>query len=109
MQARPLLGHPQHHGGAFVSPGGARPIASRYVDALDGYVPIGFFQLWHARCQHDYPWTLGSAAHDDVLFAAQWPASQRRLLPTAICYHVCAQPPKLGENWDGRRRQPRIG
>jgi hypothetical protein len=109
LQPRAGLGVPQHSGGAFVTAQAPRPVASRYVDTLDGYVPIGFFQLWHARCQHDYPWTLGSAAHDDVLFAAQWPASQRRLLPSAICYHLCARSPKLGENWDGRRRQPRIG
>ncbi len=45
---------------------------------------------------------------DDVQFAALWPATHRRHLPTVICHHLCAAPPKLGENWDGRRKQPRF-
>ena len=75
------------------------PIGSRYVDTLRGYVPIGFFQLWHASAHKDYPLVLGTAQHDDVLFAEQWPRTHRAHLPTVITYHLCAQPPKLGENW----------
>jgi hypothetical protein len=86
-----------------------RSIGSRYVDTLRGYVPIGFFQLWNARTQKDYPWSLGTAQHDDVLFAEQWPRPNRHVLPSAICYHLCTQQPQLGENWDGHRAQPRIG
>lgn len=84
------------------------PIGARFVSSLYGYVPIGFFQLWHATQQKDYPYSLGSAAHDDVLFAAQWPEANRRVLPTAICYHVqpVANRP-WGENWLGRS-QPRL-
>ena len=101
-------GDPQHTQGAFVTaPDNAR-LGSIYVDPLRGFVPIGFFQLWNAACQKPYPYSLGDAAHDDVLFAAQWPRPQRRLLPTVICHHLCATPPKLGENWDGNRRQPRL-
>lgn len=99
---------PQHTGSAFVAPGGTRPLSPRYVDPLRGYVPIGFFQLWHASAQKPYPWSLGSAAHDDVMFAEQWAACHRRHLPTVICYHLCAQEPVLGENWDGIRKQPPI-
>ena len=85
-----------------------QPLSHRYVDTLRGYVPIGYFQLWHASCQKDYPWSIGTAAHDDVLFAEQWPATCRRLLPTVIVQHLCARPPVIGENWDGHRRQPRL-
>jgi hypothetical protein len=99
---------PQHQGGAFLFPPGNRPISPRYVDALRGYVPIGFFQLWHASTQKPYPYSLGTAAHDDVLFAEQWPASCRRHLPTVIVRHLCSVPPSLGENWDGQRGQPRL-
>ena len=97
----------QHGGGLFVKPPG--PVSSRYVDKLRGYVPIGFFQLWHAIAQKPYPWSLGTAGHDDVLFAEQWAGGHRRLLPSVICQHLCARPPRLGENWDGRRGQPRLG
>ena len=99
---------PQHAQGFLLSPNPARPLSARYVDTLRGYVPIGFFQLWHCSTQKDYPWSLGTASHDDVMFAEQWPAACRRHLPTVICQHLCAQPPSLGENWDGNRRQPRI-
>jgi hypothetical protein len=99
---------PQHIHGFLLSPQPSHPLSSRYVDTLRGYVPIGFFQLWHCSTQKEYPWSLGTAAHDDIMFAEQWPAPCRRFLPTVICQHLCTAPPQLGENWDGNRRQPRI-
>jgi len=98
---------PQHAWSCFVAARHSQPISPRYVDPLRGYVPIGYFQLWNARTQKNYPFSLGSAAHDDVMFAAQWPAGYRRHLPTAIVYHLCSHAPQLGENWDGRK-QPRF-
>jgi hypothetical protein len=99
---------PQAAWSFLLNPANQRAIGSRYVDTLRGYVPIGFFQLWHASAQKDYPWSLGTAQHDDVLFAEQWPRPNRLLLPSVLCYHLCAQPPKLGENWEGKRSQPRM-
>jgi hypothetical protein len=103
-----LAHSPQAAWGFLVDPSHHRPVGSRYVDTLRGYCPMGFFQLWNAKNSHVYPWSLGTAAHDDILFADQWPASQRRHLPTVICYHLCAQQPVMGENWDGNRQQPRF-
>jgi hypothetical protein len=97
---------PQHSQGCLLDAGGA--MGHRYVDQLRGYVPIGFFQLWHASTQKPYPYSLGTAQHDDVMFGSLWPLSRRRHLPTVICQHICARPPVIGENWDGQRRQPRI-
>jgi glycosyltransferase involved in cell wall biosynthesis len=101
---------PQHCWSVWIDPstGHGRQIGHRYVDTLSGYVPPGFFQLWHASQQKDYPWSLGDATHDDIAFAMQWAGEHRRLLPTALCYHLCAAPPELGQNWDGKRRQPRL-
>jgi glycosyltransferase involved in cell wall biosynthesis len=99
---------PQHAHGFLIAPQPSQPLSARYVDTLRGYVPIGFFQLWHCSTQKDYPFSIGTAAHDDVAFADQWPARYRRHLPTVICHHLVTQPPQLGENWDGRRSQPRI-
>ncbi|HEX4083340.1 MAG TPA: hypothetical protein VHY22_00410 [Chthoniobacteraceae bacterium] len=99
---------PQHTHGFMVCPEPSHPLSARYVDTLRGYVPIGFFQLWHCTTQKDYPWSLGTAAHDDVMFAEQWPVAYRRHLPSVICQHLCAQPPTLGENWEGQRKQPRL-
>jgi hypothetical protein len=100
--------YPQHSHRAFVAPQHHRPLSPRYVDTLRGYVPIGYFQLWHARAQKPYPYSLGTAAHDDVMFAEQWATEHRRHLPTVICHHLCAREPKLGENWEGHRQQPRL-
>jgi hypothetical protein len=105
---RSLESTPQHAWSFLLGARHTSPIVERYCDTLRGYVPIGFFQLWNARAQKPYPWSLGSAAHDDVMFAAQWPASHRRHLPTAICYHLCSRPPEHRENWDGKRQQPRL-
>jgi hypothetical protein len=96
-----------HHGGAVFQRAPSSSSA-RYVDSLRGYCPIGFFQLWHASQQRPYPYSLGTAAHDDVIFAGSWPREHRHLLPSVVCYHLCGRPPYYGENWDGQRRQPRI-
>lgn len=83
------------------------PIGPRLMSSAYGYVPIGYFQLWHSDCHKPYPSTLGGAGLDDVTFALQWPQSHRRLLPSFVVYHLCVSPPTLGENWDGIRRHPR--
>ncbi len=50
------------------------PLGSRLVlREQGGYVPIGFFQLWHGRHGRRYPLRQGSAEHTDVLHALQWP------------------------------------
>lgn len=99
---------PQAAWRCLVNPRHTRAPGARYVDPLRGYCPIGYFQLWHASAQKEYPYSLGSASHDDVMFAATWPESQRRLLPTGFVYHLCGSEPKWGENWDGQRQQARL-
>lgn len=76
--------------------------------SLRGYLPLGFFQLWHHSCQKPYPYSLGTAAHDDMMFSALWPEANRRHLPTAICYHLCPSQPIVGQNWDGNRKIARL-
>ncbi len=83
--------------------------AHRLICALRGYLPCGYFQLWHASTQKPYPYSLGTAAHDDMMFAATWPEPCRRLLPSAVVYHLCPTQPVVGQNWDGNRRMPRLG
>lgn len=92
---------PQHRDSCFLIPR-TNGISPRYVDPLRGYVPIGYFQMWHADCQKPYPYSLGTAAHDDVLFAAQWPRSHRHILPTILLWHLLPEPTRLGQNWEGR-------
>jgi hypothetical protein len=98
---------PQQAHRILITPAVHRAIGSRVVSSLYGYLPLGFFQLWHSSCQHDYPYSLGTAAHDDVMFAALWPLSQRRHLASVIVYHFCTEEPTWGSGWD-KRVQPRL-
>lgn len=82
---------------------------SRWCSKLHGYVPIGFFQLFHgsAMIQHGYhvrhyPYHHGDAARTDVQFALQWDRRHRRLLPEVIVLHLESEPSPLGANWRGR-------
>ena len=78
---------------------GARLLHNEY-----GYCPIGYFQLWHSRHRNRrYHFAQGSAEHSDVLFALQWPAAKRLLLPGVFVYHLESEPAKMGANWRGRR------
>jgi hypothetical protein len=105
---RARYGHcPQSHHNVIQSHS-HRPIRERFVHPLYGFIPIGYFQLWHAEQQKSYPHGLGTAAHDDVLFAAQWPREKRVLLPNVIVHHLCTRQPQFMENWDGHRGQPRL-
>jgi glycosyltransferase involved in cell wall biosynthesis len=99
---------PQFAWGFFIESFFDRALSPRYMDPLRGYVPIGYFQLWHASAQKAYPYSLGTASHDDVQFAEQWSRIHRRLLPNLTVGHLVQQAPKLAENWDGHRRQPRL-
>jgi hypothetical protein len=77
---------------------GARLVHNEY-----GYCPIGCFQLWHSRhAQRRYHFSQGSAEHSDVLFALQWPAAKRILLPGMFVYHLESEPAQIGANWQGR-------
>jgi len=79
-------------------------LGHRLTCKLRGYLPLGFFQLWHCSTQKPYPYSLGTAAHDDMMFSALWPEDSRFHLPSVICYHLCPSHPKVGQNWDGERR-----
>ena len=70
----------------------------------DGYVPIGFFQLWNPKGSgvYTYPEGRTNAAGTDMLFALQWPRGRRQFLPEIIATHLESEPLPLGSNWDGR-------
>jgi|SRR5882724_5088879 len=99
---------PQHAHGFLIRPAHGRAIGSRYLDSTDGYCPIGFFQLWNARCHKPYPSSRGDASHDDVSFAKFWPRQNRHILPVGFCYHLVPEADQpIGHNWK-RKCQPRI-
>ena len=96
----------------LVSPAGGAPGASNRLGARllhneYGYCPIGYFQLWHSKHRdRRYHFAQGSAEHSDVLFALQWPAARRILLPGVFVYHLESEPAKIGANWNGRVTRP---
>lgn len=90
-------------------------VGTRWALATSGYVPIGFFQLWHSaadewrgRRHRRYPIHHGDAARADVQHAMQWDRRQRELLPEIVVAHLDSGTSQLGSNWNGRTT-PRFG
>jgi len=94
--------------GCAMSPHPKMPMGGREVDSW-GYSPIGYFQLWHHGVQRKYTSSCGHAGNDDVIFALQWAADNRRVLPTALVYHLMSVEPAASLsrgavlNWWGRK------
>ncbi len=85
------------------------PLGTRWTSPHDGYVPIGFFQLWHAAADEwrgirhrRYPERHGNAARSDVQFGLQWDRRLRHLIPELFVLHLESEPAPLGANWNGR-------
>ncbi len=106
-------GNPQHRLKFLMDPTHDRheiigDFGGRIAGQLEGYAPLGFFQLWNHKTQKAYPYSRGNAAHDDLMFARLYPECKRRHLPTVCVYHLCPRTPRWGENWDGNRKMPRL-
>lgn len=85
----------------------------RWADVRYGYVPIGFFQLWHRSVDHRhgirlrrYPDNHQSAARADVKFALQWDRRRRQLLPEVVVAHLESESAQTGKNWKKRLTKP---
>lgn len=103
--AAPVL---QHTAEIFVVPD-AFPLGTR-VAKLDGegYVPIGFFQLWNPTGSgiDRYPAEHGTAGRTDMLHALRWPRAKRILIPELFGVHLGSPIPKGKTNWRGRVMAP---
>ena len=80
-------------------------VGTRVMAHDTGWVPIGFFQLWHpiTSCRHTYPKKHSDAGRTDMLFSKQWPREKRGFLPEIICYHLESEDAGMGTNWSGRK------
>lgn len=102
---------PQHDNGVFVQfPPNFRIGTRIYKTEYNGYVPIGYFQLFHGEsCKLKYPEAhdLG-AARTDMLWAVRWPREKRQFIPELYCYHLSSENTSgvMGKNWNGRVSQP---
>jgi hypothetical protein len=70
-----------------------------------GYVPIGFFQMWHPNASgvREYPAEHTDAGRGDMIFAANWPRNRRAMIPEILAYRLESEEAKMGVNWAGRR------
>jgi hypothetical protein len=71
----------------------------------DGWVPIGFFQLWNPLLSGvlNYPGDHGCADRSDVLHAKQFSRLNRCLLPELVVVHLESEDCQMGTNWNGRK------
>lgn len=88
-------------------------VGTRWVSMHDGWVPIGFAQLFHSSADEwrgvrfrRYPEKHGDAARCDVQFALQWDRRHRILIPEIVLVHLESEPAPLGANWNGRTTKP---
>jgi len=84
-------------------------VGSRWAGNETGYVPIGFFQLWHSSQDlwrgvraRPYPCRHNTACRTDVQHALQWDRRKRVMIPEIIAVHLASEDAKLGANWKGR-------
>lgn len=110
LQQTGWLAHDFH---CRVSPPGGFEIGSRWAHQDGGYVPIGFFQLWHSSQDQyrgarirPYPARHNDACRTDVQHALQWDRRHRQLVPELLVVHLESEPAKLGANWAGRKTRP---
>lgn len=73
-----------------------------------GWLPIGFFQLWHPKVSGvtTYPEQHTDAGRGDMLFSLKWPRSKRHMIPEIIAYHLESEQAPMGQNWGGRKTKP---
>ncbi len=84
-------------------PEGVR-LGARVIHKEHGYIPIGYFQLFHSSHGRRYNYKRGAAAGTDIMFPAQWSRENRILLPDVVVYHLDSElEHHIGTNWKGRK------
>lgn len=71
-----------------------------------GWIPIGFFQMWHAgKSPRTYPEEHTNAGRSDMLFALTFSRLKRYLIPEVLAIHLETKSEEsgMGANWNGRR------
>lgn len=99
----------QHTWHYSVNPTRGLPLGTRWVSPSQGWVPIGFLQLWfqaeaewHGVRVKTYPLGHGDACRADVQYGLKWDRRKRQFLPEVFALHLESEPSKLGANWRGR-------
>ena len=71
----------------------------------EGYMPIGFFQLWNPSISGiaTYPVEICGYDRTDVVHLKQFSREDRRFIPDFLCVHISSEEPFWGQNWHGRK------
>ncbi len=84
-------------------------VGDRWASPEVGYVPCGFFQLFHSSQDEwkgirvkTYPTNHSSAARTDIQFGLKWDRHKRSLIPELIVVHLESERLPKGANWNGR-------
>jgi hypothetical protein len=76
---------------------------------VDGWLPIGFFQMWCPSLSGGYYYPEGNSCEgSDYIFAMRWPRGKRVFIPEIVGIHLdsqarTGQPNGRGINWEGRQ------
>lgn len=81
---------------------GAFPLGARLLDLPShGYLPIGFFQLWHSSSGIlDYAEHEDGADHTDIVQVKRF--KNKGFIPEIAAIHLQSGEDKFGANWNGR-------
>jgi len=102
-------GNPQYEWFCLINAPSNTTFATRVVHFdYGGWMPIGFFQLWHFDSGVTrYPVKAATnAEHTDVLHAMKWPRPRRVLIPEIIAIHLESEKVPWGANWEKRVSKP---
>lgn len=96
---------PQHIQNVFVIPNKFDLGVRIAKQEFNGFIPIGFFQLWGSDpAKNFYHEGHDSAARSDMLFSLQWERKNRVLIPELFVTHLESESNvKMGINWSGRQ------
>lgn len=109
LLASGYLSHQTDYHCRVVFPRGVE-VGSRWASPLQGWVPIGFFQMWHAHADEfisyqfrAHPNRHGEASRTDTQHPLQWDRRQRELLGEVIAVHLESEDAPMAANWRGRK------
>jgi hypothetical protein len=102
---------PIHDSWVYVHPS-AFPMGVRIAQYYEqGYLPIGYFQMWNPSGSgvYEYPKEHGEVDRSDVIFAKKFSRDNRHLIPEIIAIHLDSEDldlKQMGKNWQGRKTKP---
>lgn len=84
------------------------PMGERFIQYKGGgYVPLGYFQMFHKNNFKLYPEQHMSAARTDLQFSQLWPRERRQLIPDVVSIHLESEARSdQSVNWNGRKTIP---